>query len=99
MGWPNPTCAPCMNGQCTGPGSGGTCEHECHRPPDPEGVPSSGGKKFTIQRNGYEVQMAWVDEVVRHASGDALFTSEDAISLGEELILTGKEIQRKGEEA
>jgi hypothetical protein len=59
-------------------------------------IPSSGGKKFTVRRNGFEVEMAWVDEVVRK-DGDALFAPEDAVSLGEALILIGREAQQEGE--
>lgn len=92
-------CGPCMNGQCTGPGHGGTCEHECHRRPSPDGTPSSGGKKFTVQRNGFEVEMAWVDEVNFHKNGDALFAPEDAVTLGEALILIGRKAQQEKEKS
>jgi hypothetical protein len=61
------------------------------------GIPSSGGKKFTVRRSGYEVEMVWVDEVIRKESGDALFAPEDAISLGEALILIGRETQQAQE--
>lgn len=63
-------------------------------------IPSSGGKKFAIRRNGFEVEMAWVDEVIRHESGDVLFSPDDAVSLGEALTLIGKEAKRaeEGEE-
>jgi hypothetical protein len=86
-----------VNGQCTGPGYGGICEHECHKQPDPKGVPSSGGKKFTVQRNGFEVEMAWVDEVNFYKNGDALFAPEDAVTLGEALILIGRKAQQEEE--
>jgi hypothetical protein len=60
-------------------------------------VPSLGGKKFSIRRNGYEVEMAWVDEAIRKQNGDALFAPEDAVSLGEALILIGREVQQEQE--
>lgn len=58
-------------------------------------ISSSGGKKFTVQRNGFEVEMAWVDEAVGYTEGDALFAPEDAISLGEALARIGREAQQR----
>lgn len=61
-------------------------------------IPSLGGKRFIVRRNGCEVEMAWVDEAIRHANGDALFAPEDAVTLGEALILIGRKAQQEREE-
>lgn len=62
-------------------------------------IPSAGGKKFAVRQNGFEVEMAWVDEAIRHRNGDALFAPEDAVTLGEALILIGRKAKQKEEES
>lgn len=95
MSWiPQFLCGPCGNGECTGPGFGGICEHECHKVSNPEGVPSLGGKEFTVKVSGDEVELNWSDEAVREFSGDALFTPDDSIRLGEKLIEAGRAAKR-----